>query len=289
MSIPGCTIAAIRSGNRYLLASNSDNPWGTRTKLQIKQGKDLKFIGTELVCPDDSLPWSNMITRGINDKGIAFTFSYVDCNPDLYQGGPGFKDFGYHILGSFQSLKEIEHYLRHEPLQVHGNFLFADDLGNLLVCEIHPEERFFEWNPESSFIRTNHFLNLPFTNDREIQETCSILRYQSGIYALGQQRATNVPPLEFLTALLRNHHLKEKQSDWGASTCNHGRIAGTVSSEILDPLTKKIFYCFGPPCGEGKEMNGWGKYVPFQLSDKEEEELTTIDGEILGRGPNHSE
>ncbi|MGF6947869.1 hypothetical protein QF028_000362 [Neobacillus sp. B4I6] len=43
---PGCTIIAIRKNGRYLLASNSDNPWHTRTRVRIKQGKNFKFIGT---------------------------------------------------------------------------------------------------------------------------------------------------------------------------------------------------------------------------------------------------
>lgn len=281
MFIPGCTIAAIRSDNRYLLASNSDNPWDTRTKVTIKQGKDLSFIGTELYCPDDNLPWSSMITRGINERGIAFTFSYVGCNPELYKGGPSFKEFGHKILGSFQTLKDIEQFLQNEPLQVHGNFLFADDIGNLLVSEIHPEERHFEWNPVSPLIRTNHYLNLTYTNDKEIRESKSILRFQSGIYSINHQRDSDVP-FEFLTTLLRNHQFKEQKSNWGGSTCNHGNSNGTISSEILDPLTRKIFYCFGPPCGEETEMKSWGKYVPFHLVDKTEREITTINGEILG-------
>lgn len=287
MVIPGCTIAAIRDGKRYLLASNSDNPWDTRTKLRLKHGRDWKFIGTELVCPDESLPWSNMVTRGINEKGIAFTFSYVDCSPELYQGGVSFKDFGNHLLGSFQSLKEIEQYLQDEPVEVHGNFLFADDRGNLLVSEIHPAKKYFEWNPDRAVIRTNHFMNLPIANEKEMKETCSILRYQSGLYGL--QQSEHKDHFEFLQALLGNHHLREQGSHWGGSTCNHGETVGTVSSEILDPLNKEIFYCFGPPCGEGKEMQGWGRYVPFRLIDWSGEELTTLDGEIITRGLNDAE
>ncbi|MGM0778768.1 MAG: carcinine hydrolase/isopenicillin-N N-acyltransferase family protein [Bacillota bacterium] len=288
MFIPGCTIAAVRNGNRFLLASNSDNPWDTRTKVQVKQGKNHWFIGTELICPDDSLPWSNMITRGINERGIAFTFAYVGCSPDLYKGGPTFKEFGHQMLGSFQTLKEIEKYLQSAPLQVHGNFLFADDLGNLLLCEIHPEERYFKWNPVTPLIRTNHYLDMLFTNDREIQESNSLLRFQSGLHSLNDQGNSD-DPFEFLTTLLRNHQYKEQQSNWGGSTCNHGKLAGTVSSEILDPLNREIFYCFGPPCGEGKEMNSWGHYVPFQLCDKNEKEFTTINGKILERRSNFTE
>ena len=284
MSLPGCTIAAIRSGNRYLLASNSDNPWDTRTKVRFKQGKDWRFVGTELVCPDESLPWSNMVTRGINERGIAFTFSYVDCSPELYQGGVTFKDFGDLVLGSFQSLQEIERYLQDEPVQIHGNFLFADAQGNLLVSEIHPRKKYVAWNPSSVVIRTNHFIHLPFANEQEMTETCSVLRYQSGEYVLNQNQQTD--PFAFLKTLLRNHHLREHGAHWGASTCNHGEHVGTVSSEILDPLNKEIWYCYGPPCGERKEMQGWGRHVPFRLSEWNGQDLTTLHGQIIGEGAN---
>ncbi|MGF6947868.1 hypothetical protein QF028_000361 [Neobacillus sp. B4I6] len=219
-----------------------------------------------------------MVTRGINEKGISFTFAYVDCDSDLYEGGIGFKDFGDHILGSFQTLSEIEDYLRNKPVQVHGNFLFADDLGNLLVSEIYPTEKYFKWNPEQVVVRTNHFLNLPYANDKEIIETCSILRYQSGLNAinLGDQKDAFL----FLHAILCNHHLEEHGSDWGSSTCNHGETVGTVSSEILDPLNKEMFYCYGPPCGNGKTMQGWGQYVSFKLNNWSEGEITTLDGKF---------
>jgi hypothetical protein len=279
---PGCTITAIRNNGRYLLASNSDNPWDTRTRVRAKQGKNYHFIGTELICPDDNLPWSNMVTRGINEKGICFTLAYVDCDSNLYQGGIGFKDFGDHILGSFQTLHEIEDYLRNEPVQIHGNFLFADDLGNLLVCEIYPTKNYFEWNPEQIVVRTNHFLNLPFADDKEIIETCSILRYQSGLHAINQ--GDQFDAFQFLQTILCNHHLEELGSDWGGSTCNHGEIVGTVSSEILDPLNKEIFYCYGPPCGNGEKMQGWGGYVSFKLDNRSKGEITTLDGKILNKG-----
>ncbi|GGG05752.1 carcinine hydrolase/isopenicillin-N N-acyltransferase family protein [Paenibacillus abyssi] len=287
MTVPGCTIAAIRSAERYLLASNSDNPWDTRTKVRLAKGKHWKYIGTELVCPDDSLPWSNMVTRGINEKGIAFTFAYVDCNPELYQGGIGFKDFGDHILGSFQTLEEIEQYVQQNPVQVHGNFLFADDRGNLLVSEIHPARKHFEWNPGHTVIRTNHFLNLPFANDQEIAETCSVVRYQSGMYKLSQNESNDQDHFGCLKTLLSNHYLREQGSHWGGSTCNHGEKVGTVSSEILDPANRELQYCYGPPCGEGAEMQGWGRYVPFKLNEWTGEEttaLTTLDGNTLHEG-----
>jgi predicted choloylglycine hydrolase len=277
-----CTIAAIKDSGRYLLASNSDNPWDTRTRVRVCQGKNWRFIGTELICPDDSLPWSNMITRGINEKGIAFTFSYVHCSPDLYQGGIGFKDFGHHILGSFGSLTEIERYLRDEPLQIHGNFLFVDDLGNVLVGEIHPAKRHLEWNPGTTVFRTNHYLHLPIASREEIANTSSDLRFESGMYALTKEKESKNGS-EFMQALLGNHHLKDLGSEWGASTCNHGQTAGTISSEIFDPADKIISYCYGSPCGDTDQMKSWGEYVSFPLRDYSEGEVTNLEGEIINR------
>jgi hypothetical protein len=90
---------------------------------------------------------------------------------------------------------------------------------------------------------------------------------------------------------------------WGFSICNHGTRQhdeqhhdqlpwGTVSAEILQPLTRTLFYCYGWPCGEKPaykdqlyQENSWGAFRPFTIADdsppNNKKILTTTDGAVL--------
>lgn len=283
----GCTITVVYNQNleRYFLGSNSDNPWDAKTKVCVKKGDSHKFIGTELVCDDEHLPWSNMITRGVNEKGIAYTFAYVDCSDIAKQSEKiRFKGFGEYLLGNFSSLESIQQYIKEANELPHGNFLFADSEGNSLVCELHPEQQQFEWNPKTPFIKTNHYLELKYFEEDYVTETNSLLRYQGGREEIDETNfETSI--ISGLTRFLSNHRNEKLNKSWGSSTCNHGSSAGTVSSEIIDTKNRTLWYCYGPPCGRNDKLNSWGEYIKFSLSDfPEEGDLTTTSGQILNNG-----
>lgn len=279
----GCTVTAIYDSkqNRYYLGSNSDNPWDARTKVCVRDGDLYRFIGTELVCKDESLPWSNMITRGVNDQGIAYTFAYVDCSNELKDSSRvKFKGFGEHILGNFASLEEVHQYLQGENSLPHGNFLFVDSKGNALICELHPEEQIYEWNPKNPLVKTNHYLTLDYVEKDFVSTTNSQFRYQNGMEAINNTHF-GASIIVGLKEFLSNHRNDKRNKYWGSSTCNHGSIVGTVSSEIIDAKNKILWYCFGPPCGATDKLAGWGEYIPFSLDNLPDEvELTTTEGSM---------
>ena len=77
---PGCTVFALKqTSGHYLLGSNSDDPWDSRTRLVCEKLGRYRFIATQLMCSgDQSLPWANMYTRGLNEKGLGFNYAHVE-------------------------------------------------------------------------------------------------------------------------------------------------------------------------------------------------------------------
>ena len=83
-----CTIAGATGDatvdGRPVIASNSDDPFTTRTWLVVVEPSDgERFIATQIVSPSNGSPVSfdRMHTRGINAQGFAYTWSAV--RPDL--------------------------------------------------------------------------------------------------------------------------------------------------------------------------------------------------------------
>lgn len=279
-----CTVMGKRDNNYYWLGSNSDNPWDTRTKICVNNKGKFKYIGTKLKCPNDDLPWSNMMTRGVNEAGIAFTFAYVERDLQIpLKEGIGFKEFGATILGQFSSLNDIEKFLKNEQININGNFIFADDQGILLCCEFLPYEARFIWSQDLTIFRTNHFLEMPTPNNQEIHPS-STNRFQSMLTALRKLKPVNDMKTS-IHFLLQNHELDEENQQWGNSNCSHGVSGGTISSEIIDPKSRTIWYCYGAPCGSQNNLQSWGEYKPFTLSDYDSGDITSYDGKIIQQGP----
>ena len=83
-TIAGATGAATIDG-RSLIASNSDDPFTTRTRLVVVEPPDgERFIATQIISPSNGNPVSfdRMHTRGLNAKGFAYTWSAVRPDPE---------------------------------------------------------------------------------------------------------------------------------------------------------------------------------------------------------------
>jgi hypothetical protein len=95
-----------------------------------------------------------------------------------------------------------------------------------------------------------------------------------------------------VTAVTRDHVGAE--ADWssprGGSICNHGRDYGTISSEILHPGQRVLWWTYGHPCGvhrghEGDTREPWGRYVRFDVDKVSAPgEVTSADGSVTPLG-----
>lgn len=269
----GCTIIGIKTTSGTFLGSNSDNPWNTRTRLIVaKRDGEYKFIGTELICQDNSVPWANMITRGLNEKGLAFTFAYVQPLDGNYETalGMSFKEFSWELMGKCSDIYEVEEFIKNTDRAFHGNFLFADRLGNLELIEISTKKLVFV-KDLNVVVRCNHFLSKEMqllTDIDYAHSTNSYTRYQSAMHIIESSEKNGK---ETIKKVLTSHVFRQEEEDsWGHSSCNHGRLFGTVSSEIINPIEKVFSYNFGWPCGEKKtypeqlfQEKSWGFFRDY--------------------------
>jgi len=74
-----CFLAASRGPGDWLLASNSDDPYPTLNHLVVESGDPYAYLAVRVVVPESecTVPWAGMLTRGVNDAGLAFTYAFV--------------------------------------------------------------------------------------------------------------------------------------------------------------------------------------------------------------------
>ena len=281
---PGCTVIGFRGeDNNLWLGSNSDNPWDTRTRLVVRRDENsYGIIGTELLSPDCNVPWANMLTRGLNEKGLAFVFSYVQPVGQDYSNTPGvsFREMARSVLGKCASVDEAEAMLGSMRRAFHGNFIFADRQGGLSLFEISVEKMEVS-RIEKSVIRCNHYTseNMRSLCDPDYMKSVNSMdRFDAANDAFLELTADERSPKEVVEGVLKSHKAKRPAEDeWGHSPCNHGSGCGTVSSEIIDLKNEIFYYCFGWPCQDEPQNDGqlfqsssWRGYKGYVLAQERE-------------------
>lgn len=289
--MPGCSLLAVKKpSGSVLLASNSDDPWDVRTRLVVGQGSTgLKYVGTELLCPDSNVPWANMITRSLNEAGFAYTWAYVEPKDGDYRTSTGltFAEWGRTLAGKVRSVAEALERLEHSERAFHGNFLMADATGRVVRAEVSTTVVSVTEVAGTVGI-TNHYVTSELAGSQPGPEypfwSSSTCRLEAALARVAQ--VAGQPDVFALQEALRSHEgLREPEGHFGHSVCNHGAEGCTVSSEVMD-LEKQVFwYSFGMPCGDvqrggthGFPATPWGEYLPFHLAELEPGVYTTLDG-----------
>ena len=163
----GATGSASFDGNS-IIGSTSDDPFTTRTRLVVVSPRNgHKFIATQIVSGDTSkIPdFNNMHTRGLNDKGFAYTWSGAGPNPDIepissQAIGIPFYQFGQLLLSEADSVEDGIGLLESYPRAIHGNFLFADSTGEIALIEVSTHSLNIETRITDGWIgRTNHWIS----------------------------------------------------------------------------------------------------------------------------------
>ncbi len=288
----GTLIGVKLAGGRVLLGSNSDNPYETRTRvvLRKKRGK-LRYMGTEIITAVPNVPWAAMITRGVNEAGFAYTYSYVETLDGTFRNkeGKSYKDFSLQIMENAKNVKEAEKYIFDEPRAFHGNFIFADAGGNLALWEITTEKACcFEFE---KLCRTSYFVSeemAGLTKPQSISNTNGKQKLDSCTQSNSYINLLDIPDLVDLLNSHQGREFPEEEENWGHSTCNHGLNVGTVSSEIIDPLNRTFGYNYGWPCGEREaginkqwQNRSWGEYRFFKLDNLKEGMVTDVKGNVM--------
>jgi hypothetical protein len=299
---PGCTIAAVTGSGtidgRPLMMSTSDDPFLTRTRLVVEHPEvGYRFVATQIVSPPPMVSWSNMHTRGLNETGLCYTWSYVtpaNEPTDATAVGVPYYQWGNLLLSRASRIDEVLSLLEHYPRAFHGNFLIADASGEICLVEVGTKSlRVTERTRHGAIGRTNHWTEGESIEDESV--ACSSRHRFDRVQDLLSMRLGGVDR-DVLMEICRDHVGRDDPAVQH-SICSHGHDGqgsewfGTVSSEIIDPQSGTLWYCYGWPCGEPPvspdrqplQDRSWGTYLPFRLEDLEPGEYVTTDGRLARR------
>ena len=214
-----CTTAGAIGSASYdgnsIIGSTSDDPFTTRTRLVVVSPKNgNKFIATQIISGDRSkIPdFNNMHTRGLNDKGFAYTWSAAGPNPDIepissQAIGIPFYQFGQLLLSEADSVKNAIELLESYPRAIHGNFLFADTTDEIALIEVSTRSLNIETRISDGWIgRTNHWISEKMAKISQTPQASdsTTVRY-ARILALMNERDCKVD-LDFLASCFSDHY-----------------------------------------------------------------------------------
>jgi hypothetical protein len=271
------------------LASNSDNPYSSRTRVIVDTVDGVRFVGTRIVSLEGSVEWDDMISRAVNEHGVGFTWTSIPNGlPSVAAGSLNLKTIGRR-LATARDVSEAVSALQQGNKSVSGCFLLAD-AGNseIAIVEVAGgEASVLHIYGEGMVARANCF------ETPELRHLEAAVEYNP-YRVSASKRVDRVKELadgavdaRWLARVLRDHDGRERGGEYGWSICNHGTAYGSVSSEILAPGSGSMYYAFGWPCGEeapAKIINDpWGSYFGFTLR-LSEGEYSRPDGALCARG-----
>ena len=279
----GCTLVGLRcTDGRWIIGSNSDDPWKTRTKLINVKSNDYQYIGTELVCEgDQNVPWAGMITRGLNKHGFCFTYAHVEPTDGNWNSRPGvnFHDFSVHILCECSTVSEAIKYIKDAERAFHGNFIMNDINQDIVLLEVTTKElnivRPNEWEWPLPMICCNYYVSKRMRFYTDLEYTMKSNAPSRWHNAMLTAQKSNAQGMQLMRTILSSHEGRlKKEGSWGSCPCNHGTEVGTVSSEIIDAEYGIFYYCLGWPCGcrdtlpsQDYQHMSWGDFKQFKLTD----------------------
>jgi hypothetical protein len=305
--VPGCTIAAATGGatadGRPLLMATSDDPFATRTRLVVEDGPGRRFLATQIISPPPMVSWSNMHTRGVNAAGFAYVWSYVTPAHEPHDEtaiGIPYYQWGRLVLAEAAGIDDALALLDRHPRAFHGNFLFADASGEICLVEVGTQSlRVAERTRDGAIGRSNHWTSAPGRSVEDADLACSSGHRCDRVNELLAEGHGRIDR-ETLMSICRDHAGRNDPTS-GYSICAHGRPEqgdawfGTVSSEVIEPVSRTLWYCYGWPCGEAPDdparqpfqEHSWGAYLPFELDRLDAGVQVAIDGRLTAAGWRH--
>ena len=300
-TIAGATGSASADG-LSLIASNSDDPFTTRTRLVVVEPpKGFRFIGVQIISQDAGTvaSFNHMHTRGLNERGFAYTWASARANPEYEPDsseaiGVPYNQFGRLLLSEARSVEDAIGILESQPRAIHGNFLFADAVGEIALVEVSTKSLNVESRTGDGWIgRSNHWVSPEMSAISDLPDPgdSTSVRFARITTLMGEGGGRISP--DYLATCLGDHTTLE-ETGWSICAHGHKRRAGstvrggTVSSEIMQPSIGVMHYCYGWPCGGSVDYpeeqlyqdRSWGRHIPFRLEDMEPGEYVTVDGRL---------
>ena len=283
-----CTLLGHVLGPAWVLASSSDDPYVVSNQLICAARAPHSYIAVRVVTedPGSPVPWNQMLTRGINTAGLAYTYAYVH-EPGNEQAPQ--QQWPDALLAQCASVGDaIELMQRHVGTVLSGNYLLADAAGDAAALEVSRTALRVTRNPDGKLVCTNIWATLEMVaSDRWGAETARDRSARASTLLTGT-------PLDVhaIFHAMRDHTDDggDAERPYGVSICNHGRQEGTISGEVLDPRRRELWWTYGWPCGQARgyetpERVPWGRFIAFGVAKVQMDgEVTTLDGRITSLG-----
>jgi Acyl-coenzyme A:6-aminopenicillanic acid acyl-transferase len=325
----GVTGKTYTTNGEALLGSISDDPYDIRTFVRSKHPKGrIAHVGTELIAtkPPSFVERGFFCregdtSRGVNAAGLAFTCAMLFENKTLAKktSQVSFSLLSKQIMEQCHNVREaIDLIDKAGAVDPPFSILLADSTSTIAHVEAgrFGVEVLHEYNKErpGAIFAVNCY-----QSKRKIKYNDPAAGVENSINNNGArlqrgyelcERWKGKLDIDKIAQILSDHANRERDpitnpllEAWGFSICNHGTRQnndrnnqqfpwGTVSAEILQPLSNILFYCYGWPCGEKPEFkdqlyqeNSWGVFHPFTIAKdvlpNQKKILTTVKGKLL--------
>jgi hypothetical protein len=324
------TVVESPGGPRWLLGSVSDDPYDIRTRVIVDQEPGgMKYVATELssVAGQEMSQRGYVVNegergRGVNQAGVGFTWAFAqESDAADVPGGVSSGQFGRLVLSKCGSVVDVLRLIESLFRAFSGVYFFADAQGDFAQVEI--SRRAVQVTKRSSSERGGVAINVNCFQDlQEYQESNGSInrqdapnaaRFRAAEARLAALRGTAT--LEDIARILADHENIEVPpalEPWifpghGFSICNHGTFGrdqldprrvptGSVSAEIIDPVSRTLWYCYGWPCGShasfGDQLHqegSWGRFLPFRVAHLPLGYHTTLLGDLTPLAVKHLE
>jgi hypothetical protein len=324
----GATGRGVVPQGRVYIGGVSDDPYDIRTKVIVRRPeRGHAFVGTHLAplavasAPGYSDSVSGSPTRGLNEQGLAFTWTLALEKPDhpMPEGAMKAHDVWGAVMTDCATVDEAIELLERLPRGFAGAGMLADRDGRLALVEIG--RRRIEVTERLDAGRGGTAVNVNCWVGMQAEEgdpLCALdnpdvpnqSRYRRAKALLAETEGRI--DLATMARLLCDHAHRERfagENPWipghGYSICNHGSLRGrafdpakpawgSVSAEIIDPVGGVFWYTYGWPCGEAPEHGdqmlqerAWGRFLGFGVAGMPAGDYTTLSGELTHLAARH--
>jgi hypothetical protein len=320
---------SVRSPGAVYIGSVSDDPYDIRTRVVVERSPNgYAYIGTDLAplspavsAAEYAESTSGAPTRGLNERGLGFTWAYAWEKPEN-KPQPGalkaHQAWG-EVMRRCGTIDEAIALLRDLPRDFGAAGMLADCSGTCALVEIGRRHvavsRRLEPDSGGTAVNVNCWMVLQeedgdpkggldvatapnHTRYARASERLALVDGRIGISEIKNVLCDHGHRGRFAgeNTLVRGH---------GFSVCNHGSLGspsfdpaapswGTVSAEIIDPVGGVFWYVYGWPCGEAPQFGdqmlqerSWGNFIGFPLAGLPAGQYSTLTGELTALAMRH--
>ncbi len=295
---------SVRSPGAVYIGSVSDDPYDIH----------LVPLTAAVSAAEYARSTSGAPTRGLNERGLAFTWAFAWEKP---QNKPPAGAVKAHqawgeVMRRCGTVDEAVTLLSDLPRDFGAAGMLADRTGDCALVEIGRRHvtvsRRLGRDPGGTGVNVNCWMAMQDEDGDPkaglgVATAPNLTRYSRATERLGL--VDGRIGLGEMKDVLCDHGHKERFAGentlvpgHGFSICNHGSMDGrvfdpaapawgSVSAEIIDPVNSIFWYAYGWPCGEAPQFGdqmlqerSWGTFVGFRLKDLPAGQYTTLTGEL---------